>query len=261
MAHTKEVVASTTAIAAVFVVPAHAEGLLQPSMDPVPNALSVGNMNFNGFYFGAGLGLSGLDGELGAYAEDVYSSKDFVSLSDGLDFFERAFSGTVEIGYDIQHQSGFVFGFAGDLVFNFDSLGASETYDQKSNGYDTELDYFGEIKATGSLTVRAGQAVTDNTLLYVLGGLSLASYEIGGAFGDGSNGQFSWSESGITHGFTVGAGVEHVLHDNLSLKLEYRYSDFDGVSTTYESGDEYGYTEFNPGPLHQGFAKLIYRIQ
>jgi len=73
----------------------------------------------------------------------------------------------------------------------------------------------------GTIRPRVGYAV-DDWLIYATGGLASVQFE---EF-DGFDGSFGW---------TLGAGVEHMLGDIIGIKLEYRYMQFDDVEQGIKS--------------------------
>ena len=75
-------------------------------------------------------------------------------------------------------------------------------------------------KRSIDLTARAGYLVNDNTLIYGRGGYTNA--RVNTSIEDAA-GLRSASEN--RDGWLVGGGVEHALTDNLSARVEYRYSD------------------------------------
>ncbi|GGE40348.1 membrane protein [Agaricicola taiwanensis] len=78
-------------------------------------------------------------------------------------------------------------------------------------GIDTQLNWLGTAR------VRVGYAF-DRVLPYVTGGLALGEVEV-------EDTVFGFSESNTHLGWTVGAGVEVAVADNISVKGEYSYID------------------------------------
>jgi outer membrane immunogenic protein len=107
--------------------------------------------------------------------------------------------GTVIIGYDRQFGPGWVWGVFAD--FDFSDISADV------GGVDVDQVY------TFSVGGRLGGLITPKTLLYATGGYTQTELE--GLL------------DGTADGFFVGAGLEHILRDNWSLRLEYRYSEFE----------------------------------
>jgi len=90
----------------------------------------------------------------------------------------------------------------------------------------------------GSLRGRLGYAF-DPFMVYGTGGVALANAEISGAAGSDSNTHVGW---------TVGAGAEALMTENVFGRLEYRYSDFGskdytiGASTVSSGFSEHSVT-------------------
>jgi outer membrane immunogenic protein len=77
---------------------------------------------------------------------------------------------------------------------------------------DVTLDYGFDVIG------RVGTLVGPSTLAYVLGGYTYQHFDIG------TNAGFSYDWGG--HGFVVGAGMETAISKRMTVKLEYRYSQF-----------------------------------
>ncbi|MEQ1951770.1 outer membrane protein [Mesorhizobium sp. CN2-181] len=103
-------------------------------------------------------------------------------------------------GYNFQHGN-FVFGIENDINYNWG--------DDADNGQvGLELD--------GSLRGRLGYAL-DRTLFYGTAGIAAAQAEL-------ELGRVK--EDDLLIGWTAGAGVEHAFTDNITVRAEYRYTDF-----------------------------------
>lgn len=101
-----------------------------------------------------------------------------------------------------------------------------------------------------SALVRAGVLPSPSTLLYFMGGYSGQNvHSFGSATASGNTASFDRND--YFNGWTVGTGVETMLGDGWSTKLEYRYSQFE---TKPVAG-------FNLAPaLHTVRAGLTYRF-
>jgi len=81
-----------------------------------------------------------------------------------------------------------------------------------------------DARWAGSFRARAGYA-WDRTLLYVTGGLAYASLKHMASTGETNS---------KTHlGWTIGAGLEYAATQNILLRGEYRYSDYEKLTHTY----------------------------
>jgi outer membrane immunogenic protein len=77
-----------------------------------------------------------------------------------------------------------------------------------------------------SLRARAGIAL-DRFLLYGTGGVAASGVELSDA---------TSSDNNILWGWTLGAGAEALLRENVTARVEYRYTDFGSETYTLDSG-------------------------
>lgn len=140
--------------------------------------------------------------------------------------------GTVQIGYDRLLGDRFLIGAFADFDFYKD---ADLTFSDKK-GYKS---LNGKVEKDNIWTVggRLGYLVTPRVLVYGLAGFSRMSLEgkLDAHFGP-ANIPLSIDEN--VDGWTVGGGVETKLDQRVSLKLEYRYSEFDGASAKVTDKDD-----------------------
>lgn len=120
------------------------------------------------------------------------------------------------LGYNYQINQ-VVFGLEGDVEWSNvkrSHIAAAGIYHQ------TQIDW------QASLRARLGLAV-DRALIYVTGGLAYADMNYSqGNLGLAPNIAYSKSK----FGYTVGAGVEYAFTNNITGRVEYRYTDFGRVS-------------------------------
>jgi len=118
------------------------------------------------------------------------------------------------LGYDYD-LGDFVIGLEGDISL----LTNDNTLDMKST-VDADYDWF----ATGRL--RAGYDF-DGTLLYATGGVALLAASFDDTFVPvGPGGPVSASDDKTFVGWTIGGGIDHLITDNVSLRLEGLYAEF-----------------------------------
>ncbi len=124
------------------------------------------------------------------------------------------------VGFNYQISPEFVVGIQGDVGFS---------------DLETKLSIPGLITAKArpgfiaSISGRAGWLSSPDTLLYVLGGYSYADYKLSGTLGlAGVAAPVSFSAKEKFDGFHVGAGIETRLTDNISARVEYRYTEYGG---------------------------------
>jgi outer membrane immunogenic protein len=156
---------------------------------------------FNGPYVGVQAGWSQDDvGTPSTPAGDVTFDRSQDSLSGGL-----------FLGYDYKISPRVVVGAeAGVQVGADDSIVRDFGSTQVTIDPERSLD----------LTARAGYLVNDDTLLYARGGYTNARVKTSIEDSAGIR-----SASANRDGWLVGGGVEHALSDNVSARVEYRYSD------------------------------------
>lgn len=75
---------------------------------------------------------------------------------------------------------------------------------------------------TGATRVRVGYAA-GRTLFYAAGGVAYAKREVRASV---PLANFSVKDSKTSVGWTIGAGVEHAITDNVIARVEYRYTDY-----------------------------------
>jgi outer membrane immunogenic protein len=130
-------------------------------------------------------------------------------------------------------------GIGGEGVFGEASVGYDHDFgtwvagvmlDARYSGISTDIDgaalgIDGKIEADYGFDVlaRAGMKVNESTLAYVLGGYSWQHFDVNAAIGGApSTSLFDWDSSG----FSLGGGLETAVTDNVTVGLEYRYSQF-----------------------------------
>jgi outer membrane immunogenic protein len=136
---------------------------------------------------------------------------------------------------------GFVGGAHAGYNFQFGSivLGAEADIEATGIGGGREfafVDRFGntytvnsgnDIDWQGSVRGRVGFAF-DRALIYATGGLAFADFAGNGETFTGPFGTFFGSrDDGVEWGWTLGAGVEYAFTNNLTTRVEYRYTNFE----------------------------------
>lgn len=196
--------------------------------------------------------------------------------------------GTIEGGFDYQIGSNFVVGING--AFNFQN---TEIKNSASSGADAVIDFGGgggnsdaegagfsaldaelQLGNSWSAGVRAGYLVNDRVMLFASGGYISTQAELtadysteGGADVDGTTeagdpfnaeaaGRMSASSSNDEwlNGYYVGGGVETLLTDTISFKLEYRFADLGSIETSEERYSDSGNTSLDPDDINHAWA-------
>ncbi|MGO4683324.1 outer membrane protein [Hyphomicrobium sp. 2TAF46] len=213
---------------------AFAGGSLKDTPAPIPPPADA----WSGFSVGAGIGGVSIDQNATASAKRkdlicVYwwgCYHDHDHISGGMNDDDWKVFGTVQVGYD-------------RLITDRILIGAFADYDFYPNGDESSSggNYYRSLSADlhrdGAWTVggRLGVLVRPDLLVYGLGGFSRMnqSGEVTAKFNDYYLPTSVTLKAGDLDGWTVGGGIETKLNrldKRLSLKLEYRYSQFDGES-------------------------------
>jgi outer membrane immunogenic protein len=180
-----------------------------PFLPPPPPMFS-----WTGFYIGANAGLSaGNFNETGGYYDPYAYNYEWNSAR------SSGFSGGGQIGFNYQFANNIVIGVEAD--FQGSTLkGTYENYDYEGYyGYKSasKVDWWGTARG------RVGYAF-GNILPYVTGGFAYGHTKTSGYYYD--DGYTSSAQLSGTHvGWTVGAGLEYALTHNLTVKIEYLYTD------------------------------------
>jgi outer membrane immunogenic protein len=135
-----------------------------------------------------------------------------------------------QVGFNRQ-VGNFVFGIEGDISWaNIEGEGSDVDPRPESESIPSfEVDWLSTIRG------RAGVAI-DRVLIYGTGGVAFAGVtgNISNLEGAGDN----RSDDHVHTGWTLGAGAEFAVTNNVSIKGEYLYADFGGENFNF--GDFYG---------------------
>lgn len=161
-----------------------------PEAPAAAESFSAPAGNWSGAYVGGGI---------------TYDMGKFTGSTDGRD--ADNLGGTVYGGYNMQSGS-IVYGGEADISYNGEDGSA---------GTDAAA---GSLKGTqgvnGSIRGRVGYDLNP-FLVYGTAGVAVANHELEG---NGTN------DEKLAAGYTVGAGVETFVTDNITARVEYRYSDY-----------------------------------
>lgn len=168
---------------------------------PAANAQDQGEAyDWSGFHIGVNAGYA-------SQYQDNLGSLPFGGNIGGMS--NDGAMGGAQIGYD--HQiSNIVLGMEADIQFSG----------------ETRSDFKGVVTVTNdsniaaSLRARVGYAI-DNTLIYATGGLAKGYSDFSADAGPFRHDEGSFDSLG----YTLGAGIEYGIDDNVSVKLEYLYTD------------------------------------
>jgi outer membrane immunogenic protein len=187
--------------------------------EPTPAAAPMAPVaDWTGFYVGGQLG--GVFGSTGTFGLSPFTPALQGAFSPGFSGeFDNGLIGGVHVGYDQQ--------FGNIVVGGILDISATDVEDRQ-NGFSTtparytvtrDLDYLATLRA------RVGYALDGGFLIYGTGGLAYGdvnfSYEQPGS---GAVTTVSGDQNN-NFGYTVGAGVEALVTDSISVGLEYLYTD------------------------------------
>lgn len=152
---------------------------------------------------------------------------------------DDGFVGGITAGYNFQNGS-WVFGPELELGWASNDKTYIDPTDDDDGVY-TEYGFFGAI------TGRVGYAA-NRTLFYGKGGIAFADMKNAGGEFDGVGDEdsdgiwgFDGNEAGfgdeVRFGWTIGAGVEHAITDQWSIKGEYMFADFGSETYGHVDGD------------------------
>jgi outer membrane immunogenic protein len=167
----------------------------QSSLPPVEYSQPF---SWSGLYLGVQLG----------YGSGTTEAKSGPSggFNQAYDYKSEGWLGGAHVGYNFQ-RGNLVYGIEADL----------EKSGQRGSGVGSlGSTQYTDVDWQGSVRARLGLAY-DRTLFYGTAGW---------AFGDVKIDRGAASYSDVRNGWTAGVGIEHMLTNNLSARVEYRYTDF-----------------------------------
>lgn len=186
--------------------------------------------DWTGPYIGLQAGYAWGENDLSANSvEDEITITEDAATIDGDDgsFDLDGFVGGAHAGYNWQMDS-LVLGLEGDIeyadlndkvdILSSDGLGELVGRDE------VEVNWLGSLRLRGGFTA-------DRALFYATGGLAVGGAKITAEdeFGD----KFA-DESATKWGWTIGAGIEYAFTDDLSGRIEYRYTDLGKIDVRSE---------------------------
>jgi len=198
---TRSAVAALTIAAALGAGPALAADLPQPS-EPMPYAdpVPAERFDWSGFYFGGHAGWTWSDSETSNGVTGRFTNRD------------NGVSGGVHAGYNHMLTPNFLLGAEADFTFS----DIDETRTVAGVSYRTSSDWNSTIRG------RAGW-VFDRFMVFGTGGLAI------GDLGVSANGV---SDSATRVGWTAGAGMEALVTENVTARVEYQYQDYGSETFT-----------------------------
>jgi outer membrane immunogenic protein len=190
MRNLKIILLATATTFAAFQAAQAADAIYQAPEAPPMAAESAPAGNWSGAYLGGAA---------------TYDFGKFTSSNDGRD--ANGLGGSIYGGYNMQNGP-IVYGAEADISY------AGEDGSAGSTGAGSSLK--GTQGVNGSVRGRVGYDLNP-FLVYGTAGVAVANHELKGA-GD--------SDERLAAGYTVGAGVETFVTNNVTARVEYRYSDY-----------------------------------
>ncbi|ODT08382.1 MAG: hypothetical protein ABS35_44365 [Kaistia sp. SCN 65-12] len=181
--------------------------------EPAPVAAPVA-FNWTGFYIGVHGGVGG--GDIDTYFAD--------EVGPYVDYSDNAFGafGGAQIGYNWQFSPNWVAGVEADIAYSGIESNFDWNYvDGSAYNINTNIDWFGTLRG------RIGYA-WDNLLVYGTGGAAYGDVEVSTNYSDPED-AYGSSFSDTRWGWTIGAGVEYGITQNITLKTEYLYVDLGSI--------------------------------
>ncbi len=167
--------------------------------------------NWTGFHIGVGAGYGMVNNVLNVEIEPDLAGIEIDGIAS-----EGAFA-TIEAGYDFQLTDRFVLGVKADYSLQ----GVKTSIGAEAAGIGYSLQQQDSI----SVLVRGGRIVDANNMLYNILGWTHTRYE-----GSLDGGEDGLGYDFALNGLTFGGGIESILADNISMKLEYRYTMYQDIS-------------------------------
>ena len=198
------------------------------------SALAAGH-DWSGAYLGGQMGY--------ASGTSRYSS----DIDEQLKFSPDGFLGGIYGGYNHQFSNNMVLGL--DADFSLANI--------KNNGkyYDPDP----ERRSRCAMARRIRAAMPDRFLPYVAAGLSYGKYKLSVWDEEGSMLDVSKTRTG----WTIGAGLDYAVTDNLIARVEYRYSDFGKAKIFSDVSDSLSFKthDVRLGIAYSSEARRLHRQQ
>lgn len=158
-------------------------------------------------------------------------------LADDLKVSPSGFIGGIYAGYNWEFSNAYLFGIEADI--NYADL--SKTSNAVVSGFN--VDYTPRVQLEGAVRARFGVNY-DRWLPYIAGGVSFARVKDNVTVSNAVNSSFI-EQTDTRVGFTIGAGLDYALTNNLILRAEYRYADYGKRSFANGDNDEVKLTTNN----------------
>ena len=198
--------------------------------EPAP-AVVADTFSWTGGYIGLNAGYAGGKNKFNGYDNFAVSAKDNAS----------GFLGGIQAGYNWQFDQTIV-----GIETDFQGAGLkskAEVFTGTSSfGAEAKVNWFGTTR------VRLGYTPVDRFMVYATGGV---------AYGKIKASAFDFSQSDTKVGYTVGAGAEYAVTNNVTLKTEYLYTDLGKLKLDDVNGVRFGEVK---APFHTVRVGVNYKF-
>lgn len=233
---------AASAAALIAATAANAADIVQPApYEPAP-VVTVPTFSWTGAYIGGQIGGSWSDSnvrtERNLGFQPIGYTKGTNWSPDGDGFVGGLYAGyNFEVGNNVVlgAETDFVWGDVKDSYSSIDRYTADSVYNYNAEGKIKQ-------KWAGATRVRVGYAM-DRFMPYVAGGVAYTKVETSGlnyltsanpaAPTVQAGSALGYNASNTLTGWTIGAGVDYAVTDNVLVRLEYRYADYGDKTNTY----------------------------
>ena len=209
---------------------------------PAPMTVYGEPSSWTGFYAGifGGAAFNASDAGTIEIDQDLDGDFDEPLVAPLLGAFGSNFTGSHDAGVTLGLEAGYDYQMDKFVVGGIIDIAYVDYQDRQSAFSSTPASYtqISEVEWLGTIRARAGYLVTDDVLAYVHGGLAVGGTDFD--FASTNPNGVSRGGDDISVGFQIGAGVETKVADNISLGIEYAYTNL---------GDTDATTRFNNGPF------------
>lgn len=218
--------------------------------------------SWTGYYIGAHVGYRTANAD--------FNSNSFTTVTPGSTFTIPGLIaslnpdggiGGAHVGYNFQFNPSWLFGIEGDWTWGR----SKERFASSGSGVDTSTDAFtfrrnSELTLTWQGTIRARSGVVfDRWLFYVTGGAAFQhvrwfdTITVNTIAPTQTLSNFSSASKTLT-GWVVGAGIEQMLAQNFTWRIEYLYEDFSDFTVPHGLGIQFGNIDLNVHKVRIGFT-------
>jgi len=197
--------------------------------EPAPAVVApTPTFSWTGFYAGGQIG--------GSWSDSDVSATLYKTAVPGMSPDLSGFIGGLYAGYNFDIGNNVIIGAETDWIWADMDKTNTEPFSFDSENYT--LDAKIKEKWAGATRIRVGYAV-DRWLPYIAGGVAYAKVDskFAAGYANSDNALTSMNGSDTMTGWTIGAGVDYAITQNIVARLEYRYSDFGDKDYSNDDGN------------------------